>query len=129
MKKAILLVLLGLNAAAQLGGGILMAAAPAKAALDIFHVEATPEAVRLLPVIGGAVLGYAALGCICLVWVARGYRAGFELARAFGLAMIGIGLIMLSTGTSAGAIDVVKGVLIAAAAWWSGSGVRDPATA
>jgi hypothetical protein len=129
MKKTVLLVLLSLNAVAQLGGGTLMAASPAKAAVDIFHVAATPEAMRLLPIIGGAVLGYAMLSGICLLWVLRGRRAGFELARAFGLAMIGIGIIMLVTGTSAGAIDVLKGSLIAAAAWWAGSDVPDPTMA
>jgi hypothetical protein len=129
MKKTILLVLLGLNAVAQLGGGIIMTALPAKAAVDIFHVSATPEGARLLAVIGGAVLGYSALGCVCMLWVARGRRAGFELARALGLLTIGVGIIMLATGTSAGTIDVLKGAAIAIAAWWAVSDVAEPATA
>lgn len=129
MKKMILLALLGLNAVAQLGGGIIMTALPAKAAADIFYVSATPEAARLLAVIGATVLGYSALGCLSMLWIARRRRAGFELALTLGLLTIGVGVIMLATGTSAGLIDVVKGAAIALAAWWAVSEVREPATA
>ncbi len=128
MKKLILLVLLGLNSVAELAGGTLMVASPGKAAVDVFRASASSDVQRLLPIIGAATLGYAAISSLCMLWIARGRRAGFELAGAFGLLLTGIGVIMLATGTSAGRIDVAKGLLIMAAAWWAASEAREPAT-
>ena len=128
MKKAVLLVLLGLNSVAELGGGTVMVASPGKAAVDVFEASASSDVLRLLPIIGAATLGYAAISSLCMLWIVRGRRAGFELAGAFGLVLTGIGVVMLASGTSAGTIDVAKGLLITAAAWWAASEAREPAT-
>jgi hypothetical protein len=74
-------------------------------------------------------VGCLLLGAVTMLWIARGRRAGYELAMVFGLFITAVGVVMLATGTSAGLIDLAKGLLIAGAAWWASSDARLPATA
>ena len=129
MKKLVLLMLLAVNALMQLGGATLMTFFPAKAARDIFKVSVTPETQQLLGVIGGATYGCLLLGSVAMLWTARGRRSGFDLAALFGGMLALIGVVMLATGTRAGAIDIAKGVVIGAVALWAGSSTREPLTA
>ena len=129
MKKAILLVILGANALMQAGGASIMTFAPAKAAREVFHVAASPEALQLLGVIGGATYGCLLLGAVAMFGIARGRRAGYDLAVLFGVMLACIGVVMLATGTGAGLIDLAKGVVIAGFAWWASSDARVAATA
>jgi hypothetical protein len=119
MKKPVLLLFLGLNTVLQLAGGTLMLSAPAQAARDIFAVPAPVPAdtERLVSVIGAATLSFALITGTALIWSWRGRRSGFDLALISGLVLIMIGVVLLASGTSAGGIDVAKGVAIAAAAW------------
>jgi hypothetical protein len=121
MKKSILLLFLGLNTLMQLAGGSLMLSAPAKAARDIFAVAAPVSTAdeRLVSVIGAATLSFALITGTALIWSWRGRRSGFDLALISGLVLIMIGVALLASGTSAGGIDVAKGVAIALAAWFA----------
>jgi len=121
VRKVILLALLGLNAVMQLGGGTMMTLRPAKMAVEVFHSAATPEAVRLVGVIGGATLSFALLTVVAMLALVRDARDGFALAWVEGLMLTLVGVVMVATGTSAGAIDVAKGVVIALVAWPAGA--------
>jgi hypothetical protein len=129
MKKPILLVLLGLNGLMEVVGGSAMIALPAKAAHDVFGMDATAETQRLMSIIGAATLSFAVLSGVCLLWTARGRRAGLELSVVFGLLLTLVGVVMLATGTSTGALDVAKGVVISGVAVWALSGAPELARA
>lgn len=117
MRRLALVVLLGLNAIMQLGGGAMMLFEPAKMAAEVFHAAPTPEARQLLGVIGGATWSFALMSAVALWMLRRDPRHGFALARLEGVMLTLVGAAMLATGTSAGAIDVAKGVVIALVAW------------
>lgn len=117
MRRLALVVLLGLNGIMQLGGGTMMTLRPAKMAREVFHTAPTPEAQKLLGVIGGATLSFALLSVVTFWTVLRDQRRGFALARVQGVMLGLVGGVMVATGTSAGAIDIAKGVVIALVAW------------
>ncbi len=120
MRKVILLALLGLNGVMQLGGGTMMALRPSKMAVEVFHCAATPDTAKLVGVIGGATLSFALLTAAAIVALVRDARQGFALAWVEGLMLTLVGAVMVATGTSAGAIDIAKGVVIALVAWPAG---------
>ncbi|HVY28822.1 MAG TPA: hypothetical protein VHB79_19835 [Polyangiaceae bacterium] len=115
MKKSILLVLMGLNALMQAGGGTMMLTQPGKMARELFHV-AGGDAERLIGVIGAATLAFMVLSVTATVLVLRDERAGYDLSLVLGVLLGGIGVALLATGFSCGNIDVVKGLVLALAA-------------
>ena len=121
MRKNVLLVLLGLNAVMQLGGGTMMTLRPAKMAVEVFRTSATPETMKLVGVVGGATLSFALLTVVAMLMLVRDARLGFALARLEGVMLALVGAVMLETGTSMGAVDIAKGVVIALVAWPVGS--------
>lgn len=117
MKKTLLLVLLGLNALVQAGGGLMMLSSPGKMAREVFEVTPGPDVNRLLAVIGGATLAFMLLSLTALVLVWRERAGGYELALMLGLVLGGIGVVLSASGFSSGLIDVVKGAVLLLAAW------------
>ena len=117
MRKLALVVLLALNGIMQLGGGTMMTLRPAKMAKEVFGSAPTPEALRLVGVIGGATLSFALLTAVVVWTLLRDPRQGFALARVEGVMLGLVGCVMLATGTSAGVIDIAKGVVITLVAW------------
>lgn len=115
MKKSILLVLMGLNALMQAGGGTLMLTQPGKMARELFHVSGG-DAERLITVIGAATLAFMVLSVTAIVLVLRDERAGYDLSLVLGVLLGGIGVALLASGFSCGNIDVLKGIVLGLAA-------------
>ena len=118
MRKAVLLVLLVLNALTQVVGGFMMIRGAENAA-GMFNVALAPDVRRLMAVIGGTVLGFLFLSVVSIVWVLRNRREGYNLAVLQGCMLAIVGPVMVATGTAAGGVDAAKGVLIALCAWWA----------
>ena len=61
------------------------------------------------------------LTVVAMLTLVRDARLGFALARLEGVMLALVGAVMLETGTSMGAVDIAKGVVIALVAWPVGS--------
>jgi hypothetical protein len=116
MKKTLLLVLMGLNALMQAGGGLMMLSSPGKMASQLFHVSPSADVNRLMAVIGGATLAFMLLSLTALALVLRERAGGYELAFMLGVVLGGIGIVMLATGFACGTIDLLKGFVLGSAA-------------